>query len=42
MRGSSGGAHFAGGREFNCSWRYYLIGVFDLTNAEQYLQNAFC
>jgi len=25
MRGSSGGAHFAGGREFNCSWRYYLI-----------------
>jgi hypothetical protein len=27
-----------GGREFSCSWRYYLIGVFDLTNAEQYLQ----
>jgi hypothetical protein len=31
-----------GGREFSCSWRYYLIGVFDLTNAEQYLQDEFC
>ena len=29
-----------GGREFSCSWHYYLIGVFDLTNAEQYLQGV--
>jgi hypothetical protein len=31
-----------GARKVNHSWRYYLIGVFDLTDAEQYLQDEFC